>query len=129
MEKTERMLKEQISTEDSICAVTRMPMVYLMANAEVCTPSTWDAQYLSRGYTSAAPLLDYFEAMQEIPDVLIAMDMDIADFYENPKYEINEFIDEYYQMYYMEKIEGVTFYLWRKTNNSGVNFNDRFSGG
>ena len=38
-------------------------------------------------------------------------------------------IDEYYQMYYMEKIEGVTFYLWRKTNNSGVNFNDRFSGG
>lgn len=129
VEKTERMLKEQISTQDSICAVTRMPMVYLMANAEICAPTTWDAQYLSRGYISAAPLLDYFESMQEIPDVLVAMDMDIADFYENPKYEINEFIDEYYQMYYMEKIEGVTFYLWRKRNNSGVNFNDRFSGG
>lgn len=82
-----------------------------------CAPTTWDAQYLSRGYISAAPLLDYFESMQEIPDVLVAMDMDIVDFYENPKYEINEFIAENYQLYYMEKIEGVTFYLWRKTGN------------
>lgn len=114
VEKAEKMLKEEINIEDQICVVTRAPMVYLMANANICAPQTWDAQFLYRGYTSAAPLLDYFEIVKKVPDVLVATDMDIKDFYNNSKYEINEFINRNYELYHEEEIEGVTFYLWRR---------------
>lgn len=110
----EKEVKENIRPEEKICAVTREPMVYLMSGADICAPQTWDAQFLYRGYTSAAPLLDYFEAINEIPDVLIATNADIPDFYGNAKYEINSFIDEYYTLYYEKQIQEVTVYLWRK---------------
>lgn len=118
VEKAERMLKEEINKEDQICTVTCAPWAYLMANANICSPQTWDPQFLYKGYTSATPLLDYFEIMEEIPDVLIATDMDVKDFYENSKYEVNEFINRNYELYHREEIEGVTIYLWRKTESA-----------
>lgn len=114
VEKAEDMLREEINKEDKICVVTRAPMVYLMANADICAPQTWDAQFLCQGYTSAAPLLDYFEVIKEVPDVLVATNMDVSDFYNNPKYEINEFINRNYELYHEEEIEGISFYLWRR---------------
>lgn len=114
VERMENVLIENVQTTDSICAVTRAPAVYLMARAHICAPQTWDAQFLYRGYTSADPLLDYFSAVNEYPDILVATDMDIPDFYDNPKYEINTFISQYYDLYYSEEIEGDTIYLWRR---------------
>ena len=114
VKRMENVLTENIQTEDSVCTVTRAPAVYLMSKAHICAPQTWDAQFLYRGYTSAAPLLDYFSAINEYPDILVATDMDVPDFYNNPKYEINAFIAEYYDLYYTEKIEGGNIYLWRR---------------
>lgn len=114
VQEIEKEIKKNIYSEEKICAVTKEPMVYLMSGADICAPQTWDAQFLYRGYTSATPLLNYFEAINEIPDVLIATNAEISDFYGNAKYEINSFIDEYYTLYYEKQIQDVTVYLWRK---------------
>lgn len=114
VEEMENVLTDYIMPSEKICAVTRVPMVYLMSKAKTCVPQTWDAQFLARGYTSSSPLLEYFQAMGEIPDILIATDMDVPDFYNNSKYEIHEFIEEKYELYYTCEIEGVCLYLWRR---------------
>lgn len=114
VEELERELEENIRQDETVCAVTRAPAVYVMSKAKICAPQTWDAQFLARGYTSAEPLLSYFEAIGEIPDVLAATTWDISDFYENPRYEINAFIEEYYELYDTDVIEDVQIWLWRK---------------
>lgn len=114
VEELENLLSEQTFNEDKICTATRMPAVYLMAKANICAPQTWDAQFLSRGYTSASPLLDYFKAINDVPDVFIASTMDVADFFHNSKYEINAFIDQYYELYCEKQIQEITVYFWRK---------------
>lgn len=114
VEELERELEENICQDETVCAVTRAPAIYMMSKAKICAPQTWDAQFLARGYTSAEPLLSYFRAIGEMPDVLVATTWDISDFYENPKYEINAFIDEYYDLYDINMIEDVQIWLWRK---------------
>lgn len=114
VEELERELEENICQDETICAVTRAPSVYMMSKAKICAPQTWDAQFLARGYTSAEPLLSYFRAIGEIPDVLVAATWDVSDFYENPKYEINAFIDEHYELYDTNMAEGVQIWIWRK---------------
>ncbi len=114
VEELERVLEENICKDETVCAVTRAPAIYMMSKAKICAPQTWDAQFLARGYTSAGPLLSYFEAIDETPDVLVATTWDISDFYENPKYEINSFIDQYYELYGTYMAEDVQIWLWRK---------------
>lgn len=121
VENLEQLLTEQISKKDKICTATRIPAVYLMAKAQICAPQTWDAQFLSRGYTSASPLLDYFQAINDMPDVFIASTMDISDFFANPKYEINAFIDQYYELVCERQIQEVTIYLWRRKEHVSTN--------
>ena len=113
IQQTEKELETYIDREDSICVITRAPMVYMMAKAKICAPQTWDAQFLARGYTSAKPLLTYFEAMGEYPDILVATSLDVPDFLENDKYEIHKLIKERYESYYEKQIEGVDIFLWK----------------
>lgn len=89
-------------------------MVYVMSQAQICAPQTWDAQFLMRGYTSSKPLMDYFKAINQTTDILVATSLDVNDFYENSKYEINTFIESYYTLYYTNQICGVDIYLWKK---------------
>lgn len=114
VEELERELGENICQDETVCAVTRAPSVYMMSKAKICAPQTWDAQFLARGYTSAEPLLSYFRAIGEIPDVLVAATWDVSDFYENPKYEINAFIDEHYELDDTKVAEDVQIWIWRK---------------
>lgn len=113
VEKLERELK-RIPKNKTVCTVTRAPMVYVMSQAQICAPQTWDAQFLMRGYTSSKPLMDYFKAINQTPDILVATSLDVNDFYENSKYEINTFIESYYTLYYTNQICGVDIYLWKK---------------
>lgn len=110
----ERELREHVDERKSICVVTKEPMIYVMSEARICTPLTWDPQFLNRGFTSAAPVLDYFEAIHETPDIIAATTSSIADFYENDKYEINGFIKENYDIYYDKDIKGTILYLWKR---------------
>ncbi len=121
VEELEQLLTEQISKEDKICTATRIPSAYLMAKAQICAPQTWDAQFLSRGYTSASPLLDYFQAINDMPDVFIASTMDVSDFFASPKYEINTFIDQYYELYCEKQIQEVTICFWRRKDSLSRN--------
>lgn len=114
VEEAEKELTEYIQQDETICVVTRAPMVYLMTKAQICAPQTWDAQFLARGYTSAEPLLSYFRAVNQLPDVLVASSLDISDFYENAKYEIHEFINRYYSFYHVLNIEGENFWIWKR---------------
>ena len=114
VEELERVLEANICQDETVCVVTRAPAVYMMAKAKICAPQTWDAQFLERGYTSADPLLSYFEAIDETPDVLAATTWDISDFYENPRYEINSFIDRYYKLSETKTVGDVQVWLWRK---------------
>ena len=121
VESSEKLITEEVFNKDKICTATRIPMVYLMAKANICAPQTWDAQFLARGYTSALPLLDYFKAINEMPDVFIASTMDVEDFFGNPKYEINAFIDQYYVLYCEKQMQEVTFYFWRRKDDENIN--------
>lgn len=114
VEELERVLEANICQDETVCVVTRAPAVYMMAKAKIGAPQTWDAQFLARGYTSADPLLSYFEAIEETPDVLAATTWDISDFYENPRYEIKSFIDRYYKLYETKTVGDVRVWLWRK---------------
>lgn len=114
VETVEEELEQNILPYETVCVVTRAPMVYLMSKAKICAPQTWDAQFMERGFTAASPLTDYFQAIAETPDILVATSLDIQDFYNNETYEINSFINKNYEMYYKKQIEGTDIYLWRK---------------
>ena len=114
----EREIEEHVNADQTLCVVTREPMIYVMSKASIYAPQTWDAQFLYRGFTSAKPLLSYFDAMGgRLPDILAATDRDksISDFYENDKYEIVPFIREHYRLYCEKNIDGVTLWLWERS--------------
>lgn len=114
VQELELELEKLIERDETVCTVTRAPMVYLMAKAQICAPQVWDAQYLARGYTSAEPLLSYFQAVGKVPDILVATSDSVPDFMDNKAYEIHELIDVMYQLYYEGEFEGIEIYLWRR---------------
>ena len=89
-------------------------MIYLMTDAEMFAPWTFDVQYLFKGFYEDDPLVDYFEQYQQYPDILIGTDKHNPDLMENPDYEIIGFIDENYTLVGTENIDGVNVYAWRK---------------
>ena len=110
----EHVIRQQTSKDDTMCVVTREPMLYVMSEAQICSPQTWDPQFLSRGYTSAEPLLSYYEMLDRgYPDVMAATNSAPEDFFQNDEYEIKAFIDSNYEQYYMKNVQGNTLCLWR----------------
>ena len=93
--------------------VTLEPSVYLMSDAEMDTPWTFDAQYLFKGFYDADPLLDYFQQYKELPDVLIGTGRTNEDLLTNPKYEIAGFISEYYILADAEHVADTDLWAWR----------------
>ena len=116
VEQVEQEIDSVITENETVCVVTRAPMIYLMAKANICAPQTWDAQFLYRGNISAEPLLSYFEAVNQIPDVLVATSLDIPDFINQEQYEIQKFIKEYYSLYYDNQIESLDIWVWKRKN-------------
>ncbi len=116
VEQVEQEIDSVITENETVCVVTRAPMIYLMAKANICAPQTWDAQFLYRGNISAEPLLSYFEAVNQIPDVLVATSLDNPDFINQEQYEIQKFIKEYYSLYYDNQIESMDIWVWKRKN-------------
>lgn len=116
VEQAEQEINSVITENETVCVVTRAPMIYLMSKANICAPQTWDAQFLVRGNISAEPLLSYFESVNQIPDVLVATSLDIPDFINQEQYEIQKFIKEYYSLYYDNQIEGMDIWVWKRKN-------------
>ena len=111
--KFEDFISENTNSNETICVVTREPMIYVMSDARIQSPQTWDPQYLYRGYTSSEPLLSYFKDLNiEYPDTIIATNSAPSDFFENNQYEIKEFINENYSLYRMEEIDGIKVAIW-----------------
>lgn len=114
----EHEIVENIAPDKTVCVVTREPMIYAMSEATIYAPQTWDAQFLARGFTSAEPLLSYFEAMGgQLPDIMAATDSSVSDFYGNDRYEIVSFLREHYSLYYKKRIDGVTLWLWERNED------------
>lgn len=118
VEQIEYEINSVITENETVCVVTRAPMIYLMAKAGICAPQTWDSQFLARGNTSAEPLLSYFESVGQIPDVLVATSLDIPDFINQEQYEIQAFIEKYYVLYYDNQIEGMDMWVWKRKNKN-----------
>lgn len=110
----EKKIKENVNSEDRFCVVTLEPMLYLMSPGSIYTPHTWDPQFLYRGYTSAEPLLSYFETMNEYPDVIAATNSFPKDFFENDNYEIKNIINEQYDLICSDEIDNTKIALWKK---------------
>ena len=105
---------EHISLDATLCVASLEPSIYVMSKAVIYAPQTWDSQFLYRGFTSAQPLLSYFDAMgNQLPSVIAATDRSCKDFYEEGRYEITSFIREHYHLYYEDTIEGVRLTLWQ----------------
>jgi len=93
-----------------ICEITVFPATYLMTDANVIAPDTWDCMELHVANIESwvnernipipipsYPLTNYFEYFKIKPQYLVAVDYYVRDFKNNNhKYEINNFIDEYY---------------------------------
>ena len=99
--------------EKKLSVVTLEPMVYLMSDAEIYTPWTFDVQYLFKGYFSSKPLVDYYKQYKEYPQILFATNKNNPDFYNNSKYEINNLINEKYILLKKEQLaDDVIGWIW-----------------
>lgn len=93
--------------------VTLEPMAYLMTNARIYTPWTFDSEYLFKGFYSAKPIMDYYKQYGEYPQILFATNKHNQDFYENSKYEVNNLIHEKYHLIESRELnEDVTAWVW-----------------
>ena len=113
LEDMQDFIKENIYPEDKLCVVTLEPAVYAVTEAEIFSPRTFDVMYFWAGFRSSKPLLDYFEYYKEYPSVLFGDDRANNDFYGNPEYEINSFIDEHYYLAASKKTGDITMWIWR----------------
>ncbi len=109
----ETFADKNIHSGDRLCVVTLEPSVYLMSDASMYTPWTFDAQYLFKGFYDADPLLDYFKQYKELPDVLVGTGRKNEDLLTNPKYEIAGFISEYYILADEERAADTDLWAWR----------------
>ena len=94
----------------NICEVTVFPATYLMADAKVVAPDTWDCMglhianidsWVSKRRVSipitSNPIINYFEYFKTKPEHMIVIYYFVKDFVKNSnKYEINNFIKEHY---------------------------------
>jgi hypothetical protein len=118
LDNMESFLDENISSLPGIeskdfAVITLEPMAYLMTDARMYTPWTFDSEYLFKGFFSSKPVTDYYEAYGRYPQVLFATNYHNEDFFENPEYEINGLIEEKYSLLASEKLsEDVTAWVW-----------------
>ena len=105
----------------SLYEVTVFPAVYIMTDAKVCAPDTWDTMQLdvanieSWKYTrnikfpiSSYPVVDYFNYYNVKPLYITMVDYYVRDFLtSNRKYEIKEYINKNYNIVY-EKNHGLS---------------------
>lgn len=103
-----------VNIKPEICEVTVFPATYLMTDSKVIAPDTWDSMELHVANIESwvnernipipipsYPLTNYFEYFKIKPQYFVAVDYYVRDFKNNNhKYEINNFIDEYYYIDY-----------------------------
>ena len=82
--------------DETVFTVNNIPYMYLMMKRKPLCPQTWDAQFLARGYTSAEPVLSYFDYIGEKPSVIIANNHLFPTLFDNKAIEIWGFIKQYY---------------------------------
>lgn len=101
-------------TSKKLTVMTLEPMVYLMSDANIYAPQTFDAQYLFKGFFAAGPMTDYFDQYQAKPDIIFATDAHNPDFATNDAYEIKQFIGENYELTSEGKLAGsVDAWVWQ----------------
>lgn len=111
----EKDLKDYFENNKSeICEVTVFPATYLMTDAKVIAPDTWDSMELHVANIDSwvierniqipipdYPLTDYFAYIMKKPKYIVSVDYYVRDFKNNTgKYEINNFLNEYYYVDY-----------------------------
>lgn len=116
----EELVNRNTTEYDTICVVTREPMIYVMSNSRILSPQTWDPQFLYRGNISAEPLISYFEMMNNrYPDIIIATNSDPSDFFDNDNYEIIDFINTNYYLYETDEVGDVRIEMYRLKGFNG----------
>ena len=114
LENLELDIKNTIDRNTRVCMVNNMPALYLMSEADICAPQTWDAQFLANGYTSAQPLISYFEHKKKMPDIMIANNYIDNEIFQRTDAEIWDYLEQYYD-YYDTHIEGgYVTKIWKK---------------
>lgn len=96
VKKLEGSLKKIAYEDETVFLASNMPCIYLMLERRPLCPQTWDAQFLYRGYTSAAPVLSYFNCIGEKPSIVIANNYLFPKLFDNKSIEIWDFIGRYY---------------------------------
>jgi len=115
VQQLEQFVSGNTNADETLLVVTREPMVYVMSEAKICSPQTWDSQFLSRGNTSAEPILSYFRQTERtFPDIIIATNSAPTDFFENDAYEIKHFIDEKYSLQQTKEINETQIAMWNR---------------
>lgn len=99
VESLERDVESITAGHKNIFVANNMPAIYLMSKIEPFTPQTWDAQFLARGYTSAEPVLSYFEFKEKKPELVVMNNHLLSDLYDRNDAEIWAYLDHNYEEY------------------------------
>ena len=116
VQQAEQFVSGNTNADETLLVVTREPMVYVMSEAKICSPQTWDSQFLYRGNVSAEPILSYFrQTGRTFPDIIVATNSAPTDFFENDAYEIKHFIKENYSLRQTTEMNETKMAIWNRT--------------
>lgn len=109
LEKLEDTLKTYIDEDDTLLAMNTCPFVYLMSDAEICTPSTWDQSLYSQGFDSPDLYYDYFKITGTNPSKIVYFNFGIIDQLSiDTDYKFNKYVFDNYEKVY----ENRAFFEW-----------------
>ena len=113
LQELESYIRANTSEEEYVLFMDRVPMAYLMTEAEPCSPTSWDPQLYSSGYREESNMLqDYFETVDRVPDKIIYVQTSNTRTIsiEDDNYRFTQYVKQNYSLDDEETIEN-TYYV------------------
>lgn len=107
VQELEEYLRLNTSRDEYVLFLDRVPMAYLMTDAQPCTSTSWDPQLYSEDYRGETKMLeDYFDTVQRVPDKVIYIQTRETEkiSIEQNDYKFNDYINQNYSLQDTSKI-------------------------
>lgn len=95
----EAYLQESFTADDSVLFMETVPFAYLMTDAKICAPSTWDLSFYSYGFNDDTIYQRYFASVGSRPDYIVYIDTGRDDQLSvaQPDYRFTRYVNTYYE--------------------------------
>ena len=117
LENLEKTIKEHSDSEKTLLVANHFPGAYIMAGMKPFSPTIFEPLLMDYGFTSVKPLTNYYEARSNIPDMIfIILYEGVLDFYKNNEYEINDFINDNYELTFQDEDAYYPIFIYERNN-------------